>query len=190
MYNVSLATIQKNLYLVEYQLNDLSFIEDFKTLIDNNVSNLSYKTNVKGKMTEWSLFCDNEVFINIIKSCSEIISFIEKRGLVCNSAWGNILEGDNEVLMHSHSESAVSGIIYLTENGPGTYFPQFNKIIEEKIGKIVFFSPEAMHGVTKSKLNKKRVTNSHSFKINQLNIFLFSCVHYFFYCRNYFGRVR
>jgi hypothetical protein len=83
MYNVSLATIQKKLYLIEHQLNDLSFIEDFKTLIDNNVSNLSYRTNVKGKMTAWSLFCDNKVFINIIKNCSEILGFFENKGLAC-----------------------------------------------------------------------------------------------------------
>jgi hypothetical protein len=163
MYNVSLATIQKKLYLIEHQLNDLSFIEDFKTLIDNNVSNLSYKTNVKGKMTAWSLFCDNKVFINIIKNCSEILGFFENKGLACNSAWGNILKGEDEVIMHNHPEAIVSGIIYLTENGPGTYFPQFNKTIEEKIGKIVFFSPEAMHSVTKSKLNEKRYTLAFNF---------------------------
>ena len=60
--------------------------------------------------------------------------------------------------MHNHRYNHISGTLYLTENGPGTYFPQFNKTVVEKIGKFVFFSSEANHSVAKSNVKQKRYT--------------------------------
>jgi hypothetical protein len=162
MYNIISTSIEKKLHLIEYQLDDLSFVNDFKTLIDNNISNWSYKTNVNGKMTNIDFFC---------KNCNEHIKYFTQNTIALIEAWGNILEGDEEVIPHIHYGSKVCGILYLTEGGPGTYFEQFNKTVEEKIGKIVFFSPEAKHGVVKSNLNNKRYTlafNFYDFSLEKL----------------------
>ena len=166
MYTVDFATLEKKIFLIEYQLNDLSFVEDFKNLIDNNISELSYKTNVKGKMTQWNTFVNNKDFQKIILNSADIIKYFVADGAYCDNAWGNKLENDDEVISHHHvgSDTTMSGILYLTEDGPGTYFKDFNKTIKEKIGKLVFFSPEAYHGVSKSNLNKTRYTLSFNFK--------------------------
>ena len=159
MYNVEFASVEKKIFLVEHQLTDLSFVEDFKNLIDFKVSNLSYKTNVIGKMTEWDTFINNENFKKIITSNQDILKFfIKNENLYCNNAWGNKLENNDEVMLHNHRNSTIGGIIYLTEEGPGTYFPEFNKTVKEKIGKIVFFDALAFHSVPKSNLNKARYT--------------------------------
>ena len=50
-------------------------------------------------------------------------------------AWGNILKKGGAVTEHTHGPAVISGILYLTEGGPGTYFREFNKTVEEKIGK-------------------------------------------------------
>ena len=52
----------------------------------------------------------------------------------------------------------------LTENGPVTFFNDFNITVEEKIGKILFFSPLAKHSVLPSNLNKSRYTISFNFQ--------------------------
>jgi hypothetical protein len=44
---------------------------------------------------------------------------------------------------------------------------KFDIEIKEKIGKLVFFSPEVYHGVFKSNLNKTRYTLS--FNLRKLN---------------------
>jgi hypothetical protein len=171
MYNVEFATVEKKIFLIEHQLNDLSFVEDFKNLIDINISELSYKTNVKGKMTKWDTFVNNKDFQKIILNSADIIEHFAKDGAYCDNAWGNKLENDDEVILHHHigQDIIISGILYLTEDGPGTYFKEFNKTIKEKIGKLVFFSSEAYHGVSKSNLNKTRYTLS--FNLRKLNEF-------------------
>ena len=55
-YKITTQSITKNLFIIEYQIKDISFVNHFKSLIDNNVGALSYKTNVKGKMTDWEFF--------------------------------------------------------------------------------------------------------------------------------------
>ena len=135
-YTVTTQPITKNLFIIEHQLTNLSFINNFKTLIDKNVGPLNYKTNVNG----------------------QIFNSFNFRAMTLSQAWGNIIEKGDEVMMHNHRYNSVSGVLYLTENGPGTYFPQFNKTIVEKIGKFVFFSAEADHGVAKSNVKQKRYT--------------------------------
>jgi hypothetical protein len=169
MYNVEFSTVEKKVFLIEHQLDDLSFIEDFKNLIDTNISELSYKTNVKGKMTKWDTFVSNKDFQKIILNSVDIIKYFAEDGAYCDNAWGNKLENDDEVISHHHigPDMVMSGLLYLTEDGPGTYFKEFNKTIKEKIGKIVFFSPEVWHSVSKSNLNKTRYTLS--FNLRKLN---------------------
>ena len=69
-YTVTTQSIKKDLFIIEYQIKDLSFINDFKSLIDKNVGALSYKTNVKGKMTHWDFFKSvpqfNEILFGVI----------------------------------------------------------------------------------------------------------------------------
>lgn len=163
MYTITSTLVQKEMHIIEHQLNDLSFVEDFKTLIYNNISDWSYKTNVKGKMTNLDFFCKNKVLRDILTKCNEPIQYISKNTVGLTEAWGNILEGDEEVISHNHYGAKVCGILYLTEGGSGTYFEQFNKTVKEKIGKIVFFSPEAIHCVLKNNLKNKRYTLAFNF---------------------------
>lgn len=157
-YTVTTQPIKKNLFIIEYQIKDLSFVNNFKLLIDKNVGALNYKTNVKGKMTDWEFFKNVPEFNQLLLSIGEIFCAFPFKQLTLVNAWGNIIEKGDEVVIHNHRYNHISGILYLTENGPGTYFPQFNKTVVEKIGKFVFFSSEADHSVAKSNIKQKRYT--------------------------------
>ena len=157
-YTVTTQPIKKDLFIIEYQIKDLSFVNNFKLLIDKNVGALNYKTNVKGKMTDWEFFKQVPKFNELLLNIGEIFSAFPFRALTLVNAWGNIIEKGDEVVIHNHRYNHISGILYLTENGPGTYFPQFNKTVVEKIGKFVFFSSEANHSVAKSNIKQKRYT--------------------------------
>ena len=63
-------TIPQSVFLFEMNF-DISkykdkFIEDIEKGIKDN-SNYNYKTNVKGKMTNWTYFTKNNEFINIVQ---------------------------------------------------------------------------------------------------------------------------
>jgi hypothetical protein len=158
MYNLEIAKIEKWIYLLEYQFKDLNFIDVLKKEVDNKVGPLDYKTNVKGQMTKFDEFVNNEIFINLLKESLNFTAVLNVKELRLTDAWGNILKKGDEVNSHDHSPAVISGVLYLTEGGPGTFFYQFNKTVEEKIGKIVFFSGSAYHKVLPYTLNENRYT--------------------------------
>jgi hypothetical protein len=169
-YTVTTQPITKNLFIIEHQLTDLSFVNEFKYLIDKNIGPLNYKTNVKGKMTDWTFFKNVPEFNNILLNIGQIFTTLPFTEMVLTQAWGNMIEKGDQVIMHNHRANSMSSILYLTENGPGTYFPQFNKTVVEKIGKFVFFSSEANHSVAPSIIKQKRYTIACNFnEIDKFN---------------------
>jgi len=166
MYNLQIKKIEKHIFLAEYQFKDLSFVEYFKDLIDKNVGAYDYQTNVGGKMTEFEAFKEDKKLHELLEESAEFLKISHFRPTYLQEAWGNILNKGGDVKYHTHWSKVYSGVIYLTEGGPGTHFPQFNYTVKEKIGKIVFFSGEAYHGVKTTTNNKKRYTLSFNFDEN------------------------
>jgi hypothetical protein len=172
LYSLDIISVTKQFFIIEYQLKNLIYIEKLKKLIEEGVSsntNHNYKTNVKGKMTAWNFFNENKEFISYLdESFFFFKTFKYEINIKLSSSWGTILSNEEEVIEHDHRRSEISGILYLTDIGPGTFFPEFNKFVKEKIGKIVFFSSQLKHSVPKFKTDKKRYTiafnfESHSF---------------------------
>ena len=163
MYNLHLQKVQRTLFIAEYQFFNFDFVNQLKKDIDNNIGELSYKTNVKGKITNFDLFIKNEIFISLLKESTEFMNIFKIKECYLAEAWGNILGKGEEVVSHKHEPASLCGILYLTEGGPGTCFPEFNKFIEEKIGKIVFFNGDTEHFVPKSNFKGKRYTVSFNF---------------------------
>jgi len=164
MYKIEFTEIKKSLFLIEYQLKNLNHIEYFKEKIKNNIIDISHRTNVKAKMTG-PVFTNDENLKSCILEATEHFNFFNLKNHYLYEAWGNTIEDDNEhVINHCHSESSLSAILYLTENGPGTIFNDFKKTIYEKVGKIVFFSSEAWHEVKPFKSKEARYTLALNFK--------------------------
>jgi len=166
MFTVDTSISINPIFLIEYQLKNLNNIENLKRKIDQNVGIFDYKTNVKGKMTNYDLFIKDFNFLTILKELEdEVLKYYNYKNYYLYNAWGNILEKNDEIIEHHHISynegyPYCTGIIYLTENGSGTYFKQFNKTISEKIGKVALFSMEAIHSVPKHIKDEKRYTIS------------------------------
>jgi hypothetical protein len=145
------------MFLEEYYLKDIDLINNLKENIKNNISkHTSYKTNVKGKMTDWNFFIKSDVF----KPIEEILYKYK-----IYQAWGNILKKGEYVEEHDHlgieninTIIDISGVLYLTDIKPGTYFKEFNKTIDPEIGKIIIFDNKYRHSVDKCDTNKERIT--------------------------------
>lgn len=156
MYKIEVFTTYKNVFIAEYQIKEnIHSVDKLKKMIDDSTGALDYKTNVKGKMTDFKQFINEPLFLNILKECEIFFNTFNFKKMYLQDAWGNILEENEEVIEHDHGGCEVSGVLYLTEGGSGTYFSEINKTIEEKIGKIIFFSSNIKHSVIKNKLHKR-----------------------------------
>jgi hypothetical protein len=163
-FTLNVTKIEKWVFLIEYQLKNLNFVDILKKEIKNKVGSMNYKTNVKGEMTDFTEFVNNEILINILRECMEVTNVLSLPKSVLKDAWGNILKKGDNVQQHTHHGYTISGVLYLTEKGPGTYFPEFNKTIDEKIGKVVLFSGDALHSVPVYRGDEDRYTIAFNFK--------------------------
>lgn len=161
--------IQTQTFLLTGMCEDKNTLKNLTNFVKKNKdSELNYKTNVKGSFSGFESLNDNEDFTTFIKSISDPIKLIYNRNFVIKSAWGNILYKDGHVTPHSHSgTTAFCGILYLSENGPGTYFQDYDLTVDEKIGKFVLFSPCLKHKVEKITTDIERITIA--FNMNDLS---------------------
>jgi|VirMetMinimDraft_7_1064189.scaffolds.fasta_scaffold09176_7 hypothetical protein len=152
-----------NLFLCERQLQGLD-VEYFIDKIKKNINeNISYETNVRNKMTNWNCFINDVAIEKIFANMNSLVSILKLPSLKLDNCWGTWSSNYVETYQHKHTPSMMSGVLYLTEGGPGTFFPQFNINIKEKIGKLVFFHGDTLHMVKKHKLKKDRFLISFNF---------------------------
>ena len=159
-FELNVKEILKETYILTGEIKNEQLIKNLITFVKNNKNeNLSYKTNVKGHFTGFESLIQNEDFINFLKIIQENIKLIYKNNFLIKDAWGNICKIDEEVIEHDHGgTTGFCGILYLTEGGPGTYFKEYDLLIEEKIGKYVLFHPLLKHSVKKIENNIERIT--------------------------------
>jgi hypothetical protein len=155
-------------FILTGKINDNKIINNLIDFIKNNKNDkLSYKTHVKGHFTGFKSLVENDDFINFLKIIQPQIKTIYKDNFEISDAWGNLCKIEEEVSEHNHiGVSGFCGILYLTENGPGTYFKEHNLLIKEEIGKYVLFHPLLNHSVEKIKNDIERMTVA--FNINKI----------------------
>jgi hypothetical protein len=159
-FNLIVKEVVKETFLLTGEIEDNNILENLKKFIKNNKDEeLSKKTHVKGHFTGFQSLIQNDYFIQFLEKIKHNIKIIYKGNFLIKDAWGNILNYGEEVTEHEHNGiTAFSGILYLSEGGPGTYFKDYNLTIEEKIGRYVLFSPILYHSVKKVNLDLERIT--------------------------------
>tara|TARA_R110000787_G_C13349552_1_gene438989 strand:+ start:307 stop:783 length:477 start_codon:yes stop_codon:yes gene_type:complete len=145
------------MFLKEYKIKDLDYINVLKEEIINNIDkNISYNTNVKGKMTNWKYFTHHSKNFDKIRQVLYEYHIYE--------AWGNILNKGDFVKEHDHlgknknMNVSASGVLYLTDVGLGTYFKEFDVEVKSEVGKIIIFDPSYRHSVKEYDKEEDRVT--------------------------------
>lgn len=161
-FDLKVKEIKKETFILIGKINDQIIINNLINFIKNNKDeNLSYKTNVKGCMTSFESLLNNIDFQNFLISIKNEINVIYNKNFKVTNAWGNILKIGDEVLEHGHKGStAFCGLLYLSNDGPGTYFKEYDLLIKEEIGKFVLFNPMLLHSVSKIDKDIERITVS------------------------------
>jgi hypothetical protein len=142
-----------------------SHIDYFVKEINKNISSkMDNKTNVKAQMTDFQHFTNDENFNLFISSIHKVIYEgwgNDLENFKVKDAWGvKINDKDHEVKPHTHASinNVVSGILYLSNKGPGTHFPELDITVKEEAGKYVLFNSCLIHEVKKYNQEIERYT--------------------------------
>jgi hypothetical protein len=134
-----------------------NFILDIKNNLNSEMENY---TNVKGGMTSWNHFLDNDNFKGFIaylinthqNSHPDIFKYFLEKNVVKN-AWGNEIKKGDSLDYHKHP--CLHGILYLTK-GCDLIFPELNLQITPEPGDYYIFPPEILHGFNISNEKENR----------------------------------
>jgi hypothetical protein len=152
--------IKRDVFLLEGICKNTKILKSLKNKIKDNTKNLEAgTTNVKAKTTSFIFLRKDPDFITFLKDIRQDINKVYPYDFIVIDAWGNAYEKGQYAVEHTHiGSSAFCGILYLSNNGPGTYFSELDLTVKEKEGKFVLFSPILKHSVNKHKDKKQRIT--------------------------------
>jgi hypothetical protein len=137
--------IPKQILFMECMIEDCHS-DYFIPLIEKGIkeeNNCNYWTNVKGQMTSFDYFNEDETFKKmIIKTISQLnLSF---PNLELQEAWGIKINEGEFTQEHNHN-NAYSGIFYLNDVDAELDFPELNKSVKCQKGKFLFFTGHLYH---------------------------------------------
>ena len=159
-FELKVKEILKPTYILTGKINDKNIINNLINFVKKNKDEkLSYQTNVKGHFTGFKSLINNEDFLNFLTIIQENIRIVFQDNFIIRDVWGNLCKINEKVVEHDHKgTSGFCGILYLSDNGPGTYFREYDLLIEEKIGRYILFHPILKHSVKKIEKDIERVS--------------------------------
>jgi len=158
--NLQKFKIKKEVYILTGKVTNRPLLEKLKEFVmQKAIENISEKTNVFSARTEFKSLLGNNEFFGFIKEIRDTVPLIWTQHYVVFDAWGNVYKGaQDHCKRHSHyGTTAFCGILYLSEEGPGTYFDEINVTVKEEFGKFILFSPLLYHQVPEYYHKKERV---------------------------------
>ena len=119
--------ISGTIYKVSIENENL--LQKLENKIRSNIDDkVSYKTNVKGRMTHWDTFKHDDDFKKLISEFFNKCSYYDifhgaksKDGLfhfLINNAWGNILKKGEKVNTHHHLGVDYASVLYFDNHAP------------------------------------------------------------------------
>jgi hypothetical protein len=168
-FKLEVKEINMETFILTGKINDQEIINNLIKFIKNNEKNiLNYKTSITGKQTDFKFLNENEYFQKFLSNIKNEIKIINgDKSFVIKDAWGNLINYNEEILEHDHKGTAgFCGILYLTDNGPGTYFKDYDLTIKEEKGRFVLFDPVLKHSVKKLEEKIERI----SIAFNMVNV--------------------
>tara|TARA_R100001086_G_scaffold249476_1_gene189328 strand:- start:2276 stop:2791 length:516 start_codon:yes stop_codon:yes gene_type:complete len=155
--NLEINTVERQFFFLIGQVDEDEIFQNLIQEIKNNVSDLSYKTNIRGNFTGFNHLNKNESFIKFINLIKPQIKFIHDHPFFISAAWGHSLKKGEEVLSHTHvGVTGFSGILYLSDSDSGTFFSDIKKNVIGKKGRFILFSPFLHHLVPKLEKDETR----------------------------------
>ena len=181
---MKISVIQSNcssinsIYIFENFLEDLQYLELLKNKIaqkTNKSNELDYKTNVKGKMTDWTELLKDEDFKKIHISIAEnLYNVINLRNPCANQkikigyedSWGMKHDEGDHTVDHIHNFCNFSGSFYFeVPTATLMWFEDYQQDLELKDNMLVLFPALCKHRVSMHKGQKPRYSMAFNMKL-------------------------
>ena len=140
--------IEQRTFFYEFQIENEDTDYFIKKIEDNIDSELSGRTNVKGLMTSYKLFINDNLLKEILHPVVDKVEAVKNFGtgrMHLFDAWGIKLLIGQHTQAHTHRGSYLSGIWYLNDCDNPLIFPQLNLNIKPKKNRILFWDPVLRH---------------------------------------------
>ena len=127
--------IEQRTFFYEFQIENEDTDYFIKKIEDNIDSELSGRTNVKGLMTSYKLFINDNLLKKILHPVVDKVEAVKNFGtgrMHLFDAWGIKLLIGQHTQAHTHRGSYLSGIWYLNDCDNPLIFPQLNLNIKPK----------------------------------------------------------
>jgi len=138
--------VKKNVFLFETRVKtDVNY---FINLINEKLKekNLSYRTNVKGDMTDWKAFNNDKKLHTTIQDTFSLLSkHYQFNDMQFKDSWGIRKKFSDNTIEHDHQTAHLSGVLYLNDNSPELIFPELHITIEPHCSTLVMFSALLNH---------------------------------------------
>lgn len=139
-------------------INSNYFIDKIEEGINQN-NNLSYKTNIKGHMTDWYFFNQDVEFGKLLWQLLDVIDKdIKPKKYKLRESWGLKNSLGDYTYRHDHIENNtfLSAVIYLNKHDQLLEFDQINQNIKPEKGRFAFFSSFLYHGCKRNLIDKPK----------------------------------
>lgn len=155
MSNYTQRKILKDVFLYQTKFNIMNDKDYFISKIEKGIkldNNQNYVSNIKGKMTDWLFFNEDQRLMNyILQAGKEIQKFYKLFNAKIVSAWGIKINKKDYTAIHNHDESYCSGVLYLNKTETSINFPELDLIIKPEEGTFLMFSAILNHGTEEHK---------------------------------------
>ena len=159
-FNLKKLKVQKDVFVLTGKIKNEKLLTNLKKYIIQE-SSIIYKegSNVHSERTDFKALINNDEFFGFLKEAKDTITHAWPYDFNVFDAWGCVYKDPSDFRMrHNHlGTTAFSGIIYLGNEGPGTFFPELNLTVKEEFGKFVIFTPMLDHEVSRYQYKKPRV---------------------------------
>ena len=143
-----ISKIEQPYFFYKGKFNKIN-VKYFMNEIDKGCSadnNNSYKSNIKGEMTNFNYFNSNLEFLKVIWQIFDIIDTdIKKERYNLKESWGLKNSLSHYTQNHTHKGCYFSGVIYLNKHSQKLKFPEINEELEPDIGSFAIFSSFLEH---------------------------------------------
>jgi hypothetical protein len=140
------------------------FIKEINKGIKQNNNN-NFNTNVKGYMTSWEYFNNNQEFIKSLLPLFDYLDSLDNiKPYHLTGSWGLKENFTHFTEPHDHLPAYLSGIIYLNDHSQTLLFPELNKRVKPKLNSFVIFSSFLIHKTNRNTTHKDKYAISFNLK--------------------------
>jgi hypothetical protein len=137
-------------------INSKYFIKKINEGCNSN-DHLSFKTNVKGEMTNFKYFNKDIEFLKIL---FQIFDFIDEdtsiKKYYLEESWGIKNNISCYTMEHAHDRFLFSGVIYLNKHTQLLEFPEINEKIKPDVGSFAIFTSFLKHKCKRNLTDKTK----------------------------------